>query len=39
MKVGSASAAGQRLEIAQDGETIDLSRLHGRVTVTAEIRK
>jgi hypothetical protein len=39
MTVISASAAGQPLEIAGDGETIDLSALHGRVTVTAGIRK
>jgi hypothetical protein len=38
-KVESASAAGQRLDIASDGETIDLTPLHGHVTVTAGIRK
>jgi hypothetical protein len=39
MKVKSASAAGRSLEIAPDGETVDLSTLHGRVAVTAGIGK
>jgi hypothetical protein len=39
MKVNSASVGSQSLAIAPDGETIDLSALHGRVTVTAGIGK